>query len=182
MLMSAQSNALDVLAALAGDNPISLQSAIVADPSLKNYADANGRTLVHLAVHQGADTVLLWLLDQGYPANVADNHGETPLMRAAFLGDTDAIASLLTAGARVGTVAGSGGTALHYAYAGGKQGQAAIAPLLAAGADPGVRDSNGQAPDAWIRQAEIREAGTDLLAKQEQAAAVEARRQRLKIG
>lgn len=131
-------------------------------------ADINGRTLLHLAAHNQSGDALQWLLDnQIGKIDAPDNHGETPLMRAAWLGYKEAVAILLASGARLDTVSAVGGTPLHFAYAGGTPALSVVGDLLAAGANKEALDRNGNPPGQWAIQAEIRERGAALLAHHE---------------
>lgn len=69
--------------------------------------------------------------------------GRTLLMEAALAGNTEAVNRLCTLGADVHAVDAEGNTALHHAAA---EGGHTAAALLAAGADPFVRNENGETP------------------------------------
>ena len=129
-----------------------------------NARDENGRTLLHVAVAAGAVDSALWLADNRIAnVNQADNQGETPLMRAASLGQVDVIETLVRQGADIHAKARTGGTALHYAYDGGKAGAASIDVLVKAGADTKALDKDGRLPEAWSGPAAAREAASELL-------------------
>jgi hypothetical protein len=84
-------------------------------------------------------------------ANQVDRAGFTPLVHAASIGATDAVAVLLSAGAAVNRASVvDGGTALHAAVAG--RHVAAVVALLCAGASPFQENGRGQtAVDTTIR-------------------------------
>lgn len=155
-------------AALASDDVLSL-SRLAAAANFASVAaerDINGRTLLHQAVASGSTDSALFLLDNRLAdANVADGQGETPLMRAAWLGNAPVISALAEAGARLDTQALSGGTALHHAYAGSTAAQPVVDQLVALGANPSALDRSGQSPSDWASQAVSREAGQDLLTR-----------------
>lgn len=148
------------------DDIIALSTQV---PSLKVHADSkdiNGRGLLHAATHAQAGNALAWLLDHKIGGvDVPDNHGETPLMRAAWLGYQPGVALLLEAGASLESRAVTGGTPLHFAYAGGTPAKAVVGVLLSAGADPAATDKSGSQPEQWAQQAVSREQGQALLEK-----------------
>jgi uncharacterized protein len=112
----------------------------------------DGQTPLHLAAYHPHRDALRWLLARGAATGARDRWGRTPLEVAldahwfAFASDGD----------RLGVVAALGGT--HADVARGRtrghplhaamraQDIAAVTRLLAAGADPNVRDENGARP------------------------------------
>lgn len=153
-----------LLRAVQSDNVVVLHENRDLIKSTVAERDQNGRSLLHNAIAAGAVDSSLWLLDTRLSdANAADSQGETPLMRAAWLGQTEVIAALLKAGASLEARAHTGGTALHYAYAGGSVAQAAVDQLLAAGANTVAVDSSGREPSAWGAAAQAREEAAKLL-------------------
>lgn len=155
--MSQQKNILD---AIEGDDVLSL-ARIGVDPQwARDWSDCNKRGLLHHAIHSQAPTALEWMIDQwGLDTNTIDNQGETPLMRASWLGDIQSVEVLLNAGADIDAMAHTGGTALHYAYAGGKP--AAVAAL--GGADNAALDRHGRRPLDWKPQGKVIDQGAGLL-------------------
>lgn len=148
------------------DNVLELARQVDLVRQYANETDINGRGLLHAAVHNKAGDALQWLLDQGHSnVDLADVQGETPLMRAAWLGYKPAVEMLLEAGASLDAVSITGGTPLHFAYAGGAQAQSVVEVLLGAGATPDVSDKSGNLPSSWASQAKAREQGEQLLAR-----------------
>jgi ankyrin repeat protein len=134
--------------------------------SAAKETDINGRSLLHLAVHAGAADAALWLLDNKFgDANAVDNQGETPLMRASWLGEKAIVKGLIEAGADLGKVSMTGGSALHHAYAGGEQARGVADILIAAGANTQAADKEGRLPTDWSAQAQVREAGAKVLSE-----------------
>lgn len=129
----------------------------------QNQRDANGRTPLHQAVAANATDSALWLLDTGKaPVNVADSHGETPLMRAAWLGNTTVVGALIERGADLAAFSRVGGTALHFAHAASSPSEAVIKQLQEAGANPEALDSAGKRPDDWIAYGQAIKEGASL--------------------
>lgn len=148
---------------------------------VKNSAgerDINGRSLLHVAVAGGSVDAALWLLDNKLAdVNAADVQGETPLMRAAYLGQEQVIETLLNSGASLEARSLSGATALHYAYEGGTPAKAAIAQLIEAGADTTALDKSGREPAAAATQAEAREEAAKVLSDGQVVGTTPSRRQ-----
>ncbi len=82
------------------------------------------------------------LVEAGAPVNGRDSDGETPLAAAVFEGAADIVRYLVAEGADVEAEDRDGDTALCLVRASGR----AIPELLACGANPNVRDSEGYAP------------------------------------
>lgn len=107
--------------------------------------DAHGRTMLHAAALGGDADLVRLVIDRGVPVDARDGMGETPLF-TALLGDSPAavVRCLAGAGAGVNERACFHATALHTAA---RYGQADVVELLlAAGADPTLRDVLGDAP------------------------------------
>ena len=129
--------------------------------------DINGRGLLHAAAHARAGDTLQWLLDTGaMSVDMADSQGETPLMRAAWLGYKPGVDMLLEAGAKLTQTSLAGGTPLHFAYAGGSAAAEVVETLLSAGASADATDKSGANPASWAAQAAAREAGERLIAQE----------------
>lgn len=154
------------------DDVRALAENIAALKKSAGQTDVNGRGLFHAAAHARAGDSLAWLLDNKIgDLDTPDNQGETPLMRAAWLGYEAGIAILLEGGAKIDAQSRAGGTPLHYAYAGGSEAKGAVSALLSAGADPSVMDKNGNPPEQWAQQALAREHGQALLQRRQVKAA-----------
>lgn len=85
-----------------------------------------------------------WLREQGYPADDLDavaEHGMTPLMRAAKLGDTAIMFELIQSGAALDATNVDGNTALWLACVG--ESLEAIDLLIRAGTNPDHQNDNG---------------------------------------
>lgn len=150
--------------AVQADNVVSLHNNREAIKASAQERDQNGRSLLHVAVASGAVDSALWLLDTGLAnPNAADNQGETPLMRAAWLGQSEVVGALLKAGASLEARANTGGTALHYAHDGGTVAQGVVEQLLAAGANATAVDNSGREPSAWSAAAQARDEAAKLL-------------------
>jgi ankyrin repeat protein len=155
----------NIVALIEADDVVGLNGERIDVQTCSNHRDQNERTLLQLAIHAGSTNAVLWLLDAklGGPVNAADNQGETALMRAASLGDRPVIEELLRSGGDLKAKANSGGTALHYAYSGGKQAAGIPELLIERGADRGALDAQQRLPEAWAEAAAMREAGEAML-------------------
>jgi hypothetical protein len=110
-------------------------------------ADVNSITPLQLA--RGAKVVKL-LIDAGANVNAISKNGlGPPLSRAAAVGDTDAIAALVKAGAKINGKSTDGETALMVAAQNGNVG--AVEALLAARANVRMKDSFGQDALGYMR-------------------------------
>lgn len=148
------------------DDVISLSRNASSLKEHENAKDVNGRGLYHAAVHAQAGDAIAWLNDHRIGSiNAADNQGETPLMRAAFLGYKAGVELLLDGGADINATSLNGGTALHSAFAGGKKAVNVIETLVEAGADATALDKDGKKPEQWAQEALSREKGKDFLDK-----------------
>jgi ankyrin repeat protein len=83
------------------------------------------------------------------PMSYVDSNGDHLFHIAARLGDTRTIALLLDSGQKIDEMGDMGSTALHYAYAGGREDTVDF--LLSNGADTFIRDSFGRLPDECRR-------------------------------
>lgn len=95
------------------------------------------------ALASGDAAALAAALAAGADLAVLDAEGRPPLHVATLTGRTDALAALVAAGADVQWAAADGTTALHLALRHAADPRAPLL-LLNAGADPTVRDANGQ--------------------------------------
>lgn len=103
---------------------------------------SNGRTALHIAVERRDMTWINFLSQRGANANLADNRGTTPLMRATQLGFHEGIEALVKAGARVDEANDAGETPLISAVH--RRDVALMRVLLSAGADPDRADNSGR--------------------------------------
>ena len=132
-----------------------------------NARNQAGNTPLHLAVMQRHDEEMVRaLLEAGANANARNRNDEMPLHEATLHGDIDLVHLLLEAGAAVNARDGAGNTALHYALSFGNRilhmlrakgintplhlvgnGPAELVrALLEAGADPTLRNNEGNTP------------------------------------
>ncbi len=127
--------------ATASPEDVKVQLLNGADP---DSTDPDGRTGLHHAAAEGLQLPVMILLDAG-AAQKPDNYGWAPLhCAAAAEGRPGAIIPLLLEGGSVGSVTGSGITALHFAAMHGTV--SSIEILLGAGADPAAIDGTCRTP------------------------------------
>lgn len=100
-----------------------------------------GLKALHLAAGADLDAVVTWLINAGDEVNVRRANVDTPLIMAARHGKTDVTQRLLDAGADPDGRGTRDVTALHVANT-----ATVSAMQLAAGADPDVRDKDGETP------------------------------------
>ena len=104
-----------------------------------NARDEKGETGLIVAISRRDEDWAMFLLQQGADPNQAARDGETPLIAAARVGYTGAIATLIDLDAKIDETNRMGETALIVAV---QRRQAPIVKLLlAAGADPDRTDS-----------------------------------------
>lgn len=110
-----------------------------------NAVADNGWTALMIASAKGYSDIARLLLEHGAKCDIADVYSWTPLMRAVYERRLQ-IVSLLVAqkSTRVNRIGENGLTALHLAALKGDQAIAKV--LLAAGADPTIRDELGRTP------------------------------------
>ena len=92
-----------------------------------NRRDANGQTLLMIAVVHEKDDIVKFLIQGGVDVNTANADGQTALMIAAHRGCADIVQTLLNAGADVNKSDKKGHTALVEAA---KEGHEAVADIL----------------------------------------------------
>ncbi len=110
---------------------------------------ADGRTALHIAVDRRDPTWLAFLLQRGANANIADNRGVTPLMRAVQLGFEEGVAALVGGGARVDQTNDAGETPLIFAVH--QRNLSLMRVLLEAGANPDHSDNSGRSARDYAR-------------------------------
>lgn len=103
-----------------------------------NETDADGETLLSLAIHTRHADIAALLLAAGANPRLANEEGDTPLMLAAFVGDTTILQRLLDEGVPIEQ---AGVNALMYAAANGRN--EALALLLARGAKINAQSEDG---------------------------------------
>ncbi|KAH7300136.1 hypothetical protein KP509_24G046000 [Ceratopteris richardii] len=110
--------------------------------------DANGRGALHFAAQNGNNAVCQYLLDElGFPVDLRDNDGETPLIHASRQGHFQTALCLLNHGADLGVKANElDATALHHAAAAGSI--EIVKLLLEKGADVNAPSDAGP-PLVW---------------------------------
>ena len=123
-------------AAAVNTNPMVVRHLLEANAN-PNAADNNGYTALHWsAARNGNERVSAVLLASGSDPNAESNDARTPLHSALLYNTNPAVVSAL-----VGAGAASRSTPLHLAVLRGDA--AAVASLLADGADPSTRDGYG---------------------------------------
>lgn len=106
-----------------------LVSLLLAHGADLSARDGAGRTLLHLAGPETAESLIQAALDP----NARDNHGMTPLMHAARLGRSAVVSRLASVG-DLAAATRAGWTALHFAVQSGSM--ETVEQLLATGANP----------------------------------------------
>ena len=148
---NARNNAWHV--ALADDKllepPDHVQCVVGSSTPLHRAASFNGRAFGRAlsAMGTGNPAFITALLDAGADIEAQDEHGGTPLHRAAGCSYKAAgVTALLDAGADIEARDRWGRTPLHHTAGAGWHSTAVITVLLDAGADIKARDGNGQTP------------------------------------
>lgn len=135
LIQAAQKGAVDAVEAM-------LDSG--ADPGMRS--SRGGRTALHEAASFGNADVARLLIARGTDPSPRDDDGLTPLHCAALdlVGRAGAARLLVDAGVDLDAVDRNGATALHMMATFGHD--EAIRTMLAAGADPTIRDAEGSVP------------------------------------
>jgi ankyrin repeat protein len=129
---------------------------------IKNGADVNkgcqdfGSPL-HLLAKRGPVKTLKLLLDNGADATVLNEDGWSPLQLAARAGNADKVSALASAApSLVSAPNATGNCALHLASLNGHA--PAVAALMAAGADAGVKNKEGKTAAEVAKNDDVRAA------------------------
>ncbi len=111
-----------------------------------NDGGQSGYTLLHWAMATSNVTAAHFLLSKGAKPNVADQNGTTPLHVAAYCANTTDGIDLILEKEKVdiNRLDKNGQTALHYAVRGKRVDN--VGYLLENGANPAIRDENGDTP------------------------------------
>jgi ankyrin repeat protein len=155
-------------AAKAGD--LGAIQALIAKKADVNAAAPDGTTALHWAADRGDAAAVNVLLKAGANLKVANRYGATPFGLAAAKGHADVILRMLQAGEDAKAVVNGEPVLMQAARAGNP---VAVKALLAAGADPNVREPiDGQTALMWAAAAGntavarmLVEAGGDLKAR-----------------
>ena len=136
-------------AALSGDP--GMVTLLLRHGAAVNAAAKNGWTALMIASVKGYVDVARVLLEQGADASRADIFSWTPLMRAVYEDRPHIVRLLLTRNtAGVNTPGEKGMTALHLAVL--KRDPELVKLLLAAGADPDIKDDAGRTAADFARK------------------------------
>ncbi|OQR84932.1 ras family GTPase [Achlya hypogyna] len=110
-----------------------------------NLCNKEGRTVLHEAVGLQNHTLIRALIDCNVMIDVVDDLGQTPLLMASLVADTDTIKMLLGAGADPACQNREGHTSLHY-LASYCRDEAPIRMLIKKGAGVNARSVKGNIP------------------------------------
>ena len=102
--------------------------------------------------HPGAESLVSLLIEHGAQVSSPDSYGHTPLMWCASVRDVSLTERLLREGADVNARRPDGTSVLHVAVQSDADPDT-VRLLLAAGADPAVRDGEGKTPADYAREA-----------------------------
>ncbi|HEU0239171.1 MAG TPA: ankyrin repeat domain-containing protein [Micromonosporaceae bacterium] len=145
----------------------SAQNGITGVRPANAWIHPNGSTNLHGLAWKGTASDVLAAISDGCDVNQADYQGFVPLHRAAIGHNIDTATALLSSGANVNAANRWGNTPLHLAavYERGKQPMVDL--LLAHGADPTLRNSDGRTALEGGASAAITESALEALASGE---------------
>jgi ankyrin repeat protein len=107
-------------------------------PVLNARDPKTGETALHIVVKRHDQSWLVFLLSRGPQTEAKDSGGNTPLMTALQLSDTDSARALVEAGAKVNTTNSGGETPIIIAVQ--RRDLPSIRLLIQNGADPKIAD------------------------------------------
>eukprot|EP00658_Telonema_sp_P-2_P008034 TRINITY_DN13005_c0_g2_i5.p1 TRINITY_DN13005_c0_g2~~TRINITY_DN13005_c0_g2_i5.p1 ORF type:complete len:2524 (-),score=677.64 TRINITY_DN13005_c0_g2_i5:142-7713(-) len=119
---------------------------VLAQVSNVDHVDAQGRSALHFAVQHNRAKSVRALLQAGANPNLADRHGCTPLMVAAYHGCTECAELLCRYRAAVNDQDNTGRSAAHWAVAYKWSCVEVVKVLLRYGASVSLADDNGHTP------------------------------------
>ncbi len=117
--------------------------------------DERGRTALHVAADLGKTDLVRFYIDAGLGVNSQNKSKATPLHGASLGGHKDTANALVELGAKLNTLTKDGYAPIHMA-----KNLEVIKLLMAAGADPTLKDGNGK--DAFLHALERHDADTAL--------------------
>lgn len=135
--------ALPAAAGIADDDPEGVQT-LLKHKAHANAVDALGASALTHAAREGHPQIARALLDAGANAATADRYGTTPLMEAARAGATGIVALLAEKQPDVHAADQHGRTALTLACQSPRANADCLRALLALGADPQRKGSDGR--------------------------------------
>jgi ankyrin repeat protein len=112
--------------------------------------DASGYNLLHLATIDGNTLLLILLLHQDIPVDVADPQGHTSLMWAGYKGWPACVDLLLRYGANVNATDENGYTPLHWALVKGSK--PCLEKIIEFGADRFAKTNEGKTPSTCAEE------------------------------
>ena len=108
--------------------------------------DNAGFNSLMLASQRGQFDIVELVLDRGANINFTSNIRMTALMRASYVRHLATVKLLLDRGANIEAKDRYGDTSLHYACKSGQSNMPVIKLLLSYGADPNIKNNDGQKP------------------------------------
>lgn len=135
--------ALPAAAGIAEDDPEGMR-LLLRHKARVNVVDALGRSALLHAAREGHTAIARTLLEAGADATLADRYGTTPLLEAARAGATGIVALLAEKHPDVQTADSHGRTALLLACQSPRADSECVRALLALGADPHRKGSDGR--------------------------------------
>ena len=125
-------------------NDVELIRILLANGVKPDERDADGNTLLHVAVRNRNQAMAELLIAHGADTNAQNHAGATPLCYAASNGCADLALVLLANGGNPNTPDNGGNVALHAAALRGHR--EVIEVLVAHGADVNIKNSRGRTP------------------------------------